>query len=208
MNKKQIVKTYKSYSPFYDKLFGAIFEKGRYDAIKLLNLKGNEKVLEVGVGSGLSLKRYPESTKIVGIDLSGEMLKKAEEKVLLNKLKGIDLKLEDAEEMVFGKDSFDKVIIMYTLSVTPNPDKLLEKAHKVCKNNGDILILNHFNHKKSIFYFLYGRILRYIERKLGFRMYFPIKKYLSYIKELGAKDIKVISTNFGFSKIIHLKKQV
>jgi phosphatidylethanolamine/phosphatidyl-N-methylethanolamine N-methyltransferase len=206
MDKRSIEKVYKAYSSVYDRLFGRVLENGRIKIITLMNLNGHEKVLEVGIGTGLSLNKYPATTNIIGIDLSKSMLKKAKEKITKYNLKNIDLQLVDAEEMIFPENTFDRVIIMYTLSVTPNPKKLLEMSSHVCKEGGEIFIVNHFSHNTIFRKFINEKYISTLETKLGFRMYFPLQDCINHIKYLGYNNISVKGANFGLSKIIHIKK--
>jgi len=207
MNKHGVEKVYNQYSAVYDKIFGLVFENGRNEALKMISLSGNEKVLEVGVGTGISLVKYPRTVDIVGIDLSKEMLEKAKERVNRYSLTNVQLKIENAEEMSFQKEQFDKVIIMYVLSVTPNPEILLEKAFSVCKEGGEVIIVNHFSQKKTLRKFADYDFLQRVERKLGFRIYFPLDKYIQYINRMGYSSVEVKSVNYGWSRIIKIKKE-
>jgi phosphatidylethanolamine/phosphatidyl-N-methylethanolamine N-methyltransferase len=207
MNKHGVEKVYNQYSAVYDKIFGLVFENGRNEALKMISLNGNEKVLEVGVGTGISLIKYPRTVDIVGIDLSKEMLEKAKERVNRYSLTNVQLKIENAEEMAFQQNQFDKVIIMYVLSVTPNPEILLEKAFSVCKEGGEVIIVNHFSRKKALRKFADYDFLQRVERKLGFRVYFPLDKYIQYINRMGYSSVEVKSVNYGWSRIIKIKKE-
>jgi len=98
--------------------------------------------------------------RITGIDVSHEMLEKARARVARAKLTNVDALLEmDAEEMSFPDASFDKVVAMYVVSVVPRPEKLLEELHRVCRPDGEIFIVNHFQSE--------NRIVGTIERALG-----------------------------------------
>jgi phosphatidylethanolamine/phosphatidyl-N-methylethanolamine N-methyltransferase len=206
MNKQSIEKVYNQYSAVYDKVFGLVFENGRNEAMKMISLNGNEKVLEVGVGTGISLVKYPRTVNIVGIDLSKEMLEKAKERVNRYALTNVQLKIENAEEMSFAPNQFDKVIIMYVLSVTPNPEALLDKAFSVCKDGGEVIIINHFSRRKALRKFADYDFLQRVERKLGFRVYFPMDRYIQYINRLGYSSVEVKTVNYGLSRIIKIKK--
>ncbi len=207
MNKQSIEKVYNQYSAVYDKIFGLVFENGRNEAMKMISLNGDEKVLEVGVGTGISLVKYPRTVNIVGIDLSTEMLEKAKERVNRYALTNVQLKIENAEEMSFAPNQFDKVIIMYVLSVTPNPEVLLDKAISVCKEGGEVIIINHFSQRRALRKFADYDFLQRVERKLGFRVYFPMDKYIQHINRMGYQKIDVKAVNYGLSRIIRVKKE-
>jgi phosphatidylethanolamine/phosphatidyl-N-methylethanolamine N-methyltransferase len=141
-------------------VFGAVLQPGRRAVLEALKLKPGDRVLEVGVGTGISLPLYPRSVRITGIDVSHEMLEKARARVARAKLTNVDALLEmDAEEMSFPDASFDKVVAMYVVSVVPRPEKLLEELHRVCRPDGEIFIVNHFQSE--------NRIVGTIERALG-----------------------------------------
>src|SRR5512134_759135 len=146
------VKTaYRRYARIYDAVFGPVLQPGRRALLERLELKPGDRVLEVGVGTGLSLPLYPRSVRITGIDVSREMLEKARSRVARRRLDNVDALLEmDAEAMTFPDASFDKVVAMYVVSVVPRPGKLLEELHRVCRPDGDIFIVNHFQSENPI----------------------------------------------------------
>src|SRR6185312_14210121 len=111
-----------------------VLQPGRKGVLAALNLKPGDRVLEVGVGTGLSLPLYPRDVKITGIDVSREMLEKARRRVARRRLANIEALLEmDAERMSFADASFDKVVAMYVVPVVENPVRLLEELHRVCR---------------------------------------------------------------------------
>jgi phosphatidylethanolamine/phosphatidyl-N-methylethanolamine N-methyltransferase len=207
MNKNGIEKVYKQYSAVYDKIFGRVYENGRNEAVKMISLKGQEKILEVGVGTGISLTKYPKDVGIVGIDLSKEMLDKAKERVDKYGLHNVELRIENAEEMSFAQNQFDKVIIMYVLSVTPNPERLIDKAFSVCKEGGEVIIVNHFSKRRALRKLANYDFLQRIERRVGFRIHFPMDKYIHYINNMGYTSVDVKAVNYGLSRIIRVKKE-
>ncbi len=207
MNKHGIEKVYKQYSAVYDKIFGLVYEHGRNEAVKMISLNGQEKILEIGVGTGISLTKYPKNVGIVGIDLSKEMLDKAKARVNKYGLSNVELKIENAEEMSFAQNEFDKVIIMYVLSVTPNPERLIDKAISVCKEGGEVLIVNHFSKRRALRKLADHNFLKRVEQRLGFRVYFPMDKYIQYINRLGYASVDVKTVNYGLSRIIRVKKE-
>jgi phosphatidylethanolamine/phosphatidyl-N-methylethanolamine N-methyltransferase len=151
---------YRRYARIYDTVFGPVLQPGRRALLESLDLKPGDRVLEVGVGTGLSLPLYPRSVRITGIDVSREMLDKARARVARHRLQNVEALLEmDAEEMAFPDASFDKVVAMYVVSVVPRPAQLLEELHRVCRPDGEIFLVNHFRSE--------NRIVGTIERMLG-----------------------------------------
>ena len=151
MHIQAVKAAYRRYARIYDVIFGAVLQPGRRAVLEALNLKPGDRVLEVGVGTGISLPLYPRNVRITGIDVSLEMLQKARARVERAKLSNVEALLEmDAEAMAFPDASFDKVVAMYVVSVVPRPDKLLEELHRVCRPDGDIFIVNHFQSENPI----------------------------------------------------------
>jgi phosphatidylethanolamine/phosphatidyl-N-methylethanolamine N-methyltransferase len=142
---------YRRYARIYDVVFGAVLQPGRRAVLEALKLRPGDRVLEVGVGTGISLPLYPRDVRITGIDVSHEMLEKARGRVARAKLSNVDALLEmDAESMGFPDASFDKVVAMYVVSVVPRPAKLLEELHRVCRPDGEIFIVNHFHSENPV----------------------------------------------------------
>ena len=144
LEKRQVKRAYKFYAPAYDFIFDWIFNPGREAAIQLLDIRRGQQVLEVGIGTGLNLPLYPSDCRIAGIDLSEEMLKKAQEKVVELNLDNVTLKAMDATVMDFGADEFDSAVATYTISAVPDPVGVLREMRRVVKPGGNIVLLNHF----------------------------------------------------------------
>jgi len=177
-----IQKVYKRYAKVYNFYFGWIFNPGRKMAVQLLNAKPGNRILEVGVGTGLSLPLYSKEVKVVGIDISPEMLERARELTSEVKLKNIeDLLLMDAESTTFPDDSFDCVVAMYVASVIPNPKKFIKEIKRVCKPGGPIVIINHF-YRPERFSGKAIELLGPFSKVLGFRPNFSLGDFL---KETG-----------------------
>ena len=113
LEKRQVKRAYKFYAPAYDFIFDWIFNPGREAAIQLLGIRRGQHVLEVGIGTGLNLPLYPSDSRIVGIDLSEEILKKAQETVVELSLDNVTLKAMDATVMDFGDDEFTAYAVLH-----------------------------------------------------------------------------------------------
>lgn len=143
--------SYRRYAPVYDLVFGNFLGRGRKVALSVLNDGRPGRVLEIGVGTGLSLPHYEAGKQVTGIDLSPEMLARARERVAALGLSHVEaLEEMDARETTFADGSFDQVVSMYVLSVTPEPHRLLAEMRRLCKPGGDILIVNRFTATKPL----------------------------------------------------------
>ncbi len=145
MDAARIERVYSSYAKVYDHIFGKIFHDGRDHAVRILNPSPGERVLEVGIGTGLALPFYPPSCEIVGIDLSDGMLAKARERVRELGLKHVSLSRMDASAMEFPDDSFDAVMAAYVVTAVPDYRKVMLEMIRVCKPGGRIILINHFS---------------------------------------------------------------
>lgn len=140
-----IRKSYSVFAPLYDLFFGKMLEPGRRAAIQLLEPKVGARILEVGVGTGLSLASYPPHTRVTGIDLAPAMLAKARARVERQGLRHVEALLRmDASELEFEDDTFDAAICMYVVSVVPDPLRVLEEMRRVCKADAKLVVVNHF----------------------------------------------------------------
>jgi phosphatidylethanolamine/phosphatidyl-N-methylethanolamine N-methyltransferase len=153
MAKKQkvIERIYESFGPYYNFVFGKLlFQEGREAAIDFLELKKGQRVLEVGVGTGLTLPLYPNDCKVVGVDLSESMLKEAEELIRKKRLKNASVKLMNATNLEYPDSSFDGVLGNLFISATSFPRESLLEMKRVCKPGGMIVLMNHFKSEKKL----------------------------------------------------------
>lgn len=201
MNRQHVIKTYRRYAPIYDRMFGSVLEPGRRRLCAAVHAFNPSNLLEVGVGTGLTLFRYPDATRITGVDVSEDMLSHAKKKAAGMPQKRIELRNMDAEAMDFPDQTFDCVTLPYVLSVTPDPDRLVAEVRRVCKPGGVILILNHFS--GSRFWWLLERSVSAIADKIGFQATFSfeenILKHQWQIESVQPVNI------FGLSKLISIR---
>lgn len=139
-----VERVYEKLAVVYDVIFGPTLHPGRLRAIKKMNIRPGDSVLEVGVGTGINLPLYPSTCSVVGVDLSEPMLEKAREKVVDKALRNCRVGEMDAAKMSFPDESFDIVYAPYLISVVPDPVKVAQEMRRVCKTGGRIVILNHF----------------------------------------------------------------
>jgi phosphatidylethanolamine/phosphatidyl-N-methylethanolamine N-methyltransferase len=196
-----VVRAYRLYAPFYDYLYGYVLNRGRLALSQAVAALGPASLLEIGVGTGLTLARYPAESSIVGIDISEEMLELARSRGRRLNGRNVRLELMDAEAMDFPDASFDCVTMPYVLSVTPNPERLVTEARRVCRKGGTIFILNHFS--GSRFWWLLERAVQPIANRIGFRSDF---NFGDQILNYDWKVQSVESVNlFGLSRLVEIR---
>jgi phosphatidylethanolamine/phosphatidyl-N-methylethanolamine N-methyltransferase len=173
MGEDAVKKAYARWAPVYDLTFGLIADSGRKRSVRHINTLPAGRILEVGVGTGMSLPLYRKDHRITGIDLSPEMLAKARERVRKERLDNVEAIIEmDAGAMSFDDDSFDVVIAMYVLTVVPDPQRVMRELERVCKPGGEVIVVNHFSQDKGIRGTVEKGMARFAE-DLGWRPEFP-----------------------------------
>ena len=196
-----VARTYDRLAPLYDTLFGQVLEPGRKRMAQRVRTLQPDSLLEVGVGTGLALAGYPAECRIVGIDLSHDMLDRARERAAALPRHQIAIEHMNAERMRFGHGAFDCVTLPYVLSVTPRPAELVREVRRVCKPGGTIIVLNHFS--GSRLWWLLERAVRSAAEHVGFRSDFR------YDDQILAHDWQVLGVEpvnlFGLSKLVVLR---
>jgi phosphatidylethanolamine/phosphatidyl-N-methylethanolamine N-methyltransferase len=163
-----VEKVYNRYSSFYDLVFGKVFHSGREMAPALLDLFPGARLLEVGVGTGLSFPLLPRNIKITAVDLSQKMLDRAEERAESLGLRNIELIKMDATNLEFPDHTFDRVLAAYFVSTVPDPVKVVTEMKRVCKPGGYLVFMNHFQSENK-FFSPFEKAVSPLFYRLGFR---------------------------------------
>src|ERR1700758_4150211 len=149
-DREMVEQAYDRWAPIYDLVFGGVFSKGRAAAIAATNKMGG-RVLEVGVGTGISLPLYAPHVRIFGTDISEAMLAKARQRVAERKLKNVEgLSVMDAEKLEFADNSFDVVMAQYVVTAVPNPEKALDEFARVLRPGGELIILTRVSADEGV----------------------------------------------------------
>jgi len=135
---------YEKLASVYDLTFGPSLHPGRIQAIQRMGIRSGDRILEVGVGTGINLALYPKGCSITGIDLSGPMLDKARERAARKDVANVRLMQMDAANLQFADNSFDIVYAPYLISVVPDPVRVANEMCRVCRVGGKVVLLNHF----------------------------------------------------------------
>ena len=139
-----VTRVYENITWVYDWTFGPTLHTGRIQAIKRMGIKPGERVLEVGVGTGINTLLYPRDCSVTGIDLTGSMLDKARDRIEREGINNVRLLEMDAADLKFADGTFDIVYAPYVISVVPDPIAVAREMRRVCRPGGRIIFLNHF----------------------------------------------------------------
>jgi phosphatidylethanolamine/phosphatidyl-N-methylethanolamine N-methyltransferase len=184
IDREGIEKAYGRWAPVYDLVFGKVFDAGRQSTIAEADRIGG-RILDVGVGTGLSLSDYSPSIKICGVDISEPMLRKAQQRVRGQKLGNVEtLAVMDARNLAFKDASFDAVVAQYVITAVPDPEGALDDFVRVLKPGGELILVNHIgaeNGPRRAFELAFAPLAR----RLGWRPEFPWARLVDWAAKHG-----------------------
>ncbi|WP_315733850.1 MULTISPECIES: class I SAM-dependent methyltransferase [unclassified Bradyrhizobium] len=179
-----VEKAYERWAPIYDLVFGKVFDQGRQSTIAEADRIGG-RILDVGVGTGLSLSDYARTTKICGVDISEPMLRRAQARVRELKLFNVEtLAVMDAKHLAFPDNFFDAVVAQYVITAVPDPEATLDDFIRVLKPGGELILVNHIGAEsgpRRLFELAFAPIAR----RLGWRPEFPWARLVNWAAKHG-----------------------
>jgi phosphatidylethanolamine/phosphatidyl-N-methylethanolamine N-methyltransferase len=168
---------YDFHSVFYDATFGRLVKRRIARAISHMNFAATDHVLDLGIGTGVSLNYYPRRGRIVGIDLSPGMLREAHKKIDERNLDHVELVQADAMRLPFADDTFDHVFMSHVISVVSDPYRLVQETQRVAKRGARIVIVNHFQ-STNRFIAMFEKWLCPLCTRLGWRSDLPLQELI------------------------------
>ncbi len=184
-----ITKAYARWAPIYDVVFGAVFERGRKASIAAAERIGGH-ILEVGVGTGLSLPDYSWANRLVGVDLSVPMLRKAKARVKEHRLTNVEgLAVMDAQHLGFADAVFDVVVALYVITAVPDPETTLDEFTRVIKPGGEIVLVNHLGAESG-------------PRAAAERAFAPLARRLGWRLEFGWERLARWAARHGGVRVV------
>jgi phosphatidylethanolamine/phosphatidyl-N-methylethanolamine N-methyltransferase len=207
LDKETVAKAYGRWAPVYDAVFGAVFEQGRHAAIVAAERVGG-RVLEVGVGTGISLPYYSSDLRIYGIDISEPMLRKARQRVAEYGLDNVEaLAVMDAEHLEFPDASFDVIVAQYVITTVPNPEATLDEFARVLRPGGEIVLVSRVGAEAGLRRAL-EKWFAPAARKLGWRTEFSFQRYAQWAEK--TQGVRLIERRamppFGHFSLIRFAK--
>jgi phosphatidylethanolamine/phosphatidyl-N-methylethanolamine N-methyltransferase len=187
-----VARVYEKQASWYDLWFGPTLHHGRLVAIEHMGIAPGDRLLEVGVGTGINARLYPRNCHVTGIDLSPEMLEKARARIQRQGLRNIRLQEMDAAHLTFPDDSFDIVYAPYVISVVPDPVQVVREMRRVCRPGGKIVVVNHFRSSNPILSRL-ERAMSPVTVHLGFKSDLDLPGFLA---QAHLQPISIEKVNF------------
>ena len=206
-DREMVERAYDRWAPIYDLVFGGVFGKGRRAAIAATNSIGG-RVLEVGVGTGISLPQYASNTRIFGIDISAAMLRKAKTRVAELGLKNVEgLAVMDAEKLDFPDGSFDVVMAQYVVTAVANPEATLDEFARVLRPGGEVILLSRVSADAGMRRFI-EQLIAPAVRPLGWRTEFAWSRYAQWVARNAAMELveRRPVPPFGHFSLIRFRK--
>jgi len=183
---------YEKLANVYDLTFGPTLHPGRLVALEGMGIKPDDRILEVGIGTGINAPLYPRNCHVTGIDFSASMLEKARERIERKGVRNVQLFEMDAANLVFPDNSFDIVYAPYVISVVPDPVQVVREMRRVCRPGGKFIVLNHFRSP--------NRLLAKVERAISpFTVHIGFKSDLDlpgFLEQAGLRPVSVQKVSF------------
>ena len=201
-------RAYARWAPVYDLVFGAVFDRGRQAAIAAADRVGG-RILEVGVGTGISLPGYSSQNRIIGIDLSDAMLRKARRRVAELSLTNVEqLEVMDAEHLSFPDASFDVVVANHVISTVPNPEAALDECARILRPGGEMILVSRIGADAGLRHQI-ELMLQPIVRRRGWRSEFPWGRFARWSER--RTDVRLIERRpmppFGHFSLLRFVKR-
>ncbi len=222
LERSTVETAYARWAPIYDAVCGPVMVKGRRAAAAAARAVGG-KILEVGVGTGLSFDDYDLTTEITGIDLSAPMLAKAREKMASGRYPFVrDVQLMDAHQMAFADATFDCVVAQFfadatfdcvvaqfVITLVANPEQVLSECYRVVKPGGRIILVNHLYSEVGVAAAV-ERWAAQRTRALGLRPEFPFARLQAWAQ--ANKDATLVERRkvapFGIYTLVCFERAV
>jgi phosphatidylethanolamine/phosphatidyl-N-methylethanolamine N-methyltransferase len=207
IDRETVEKVYARWAPVYDFVFGPVFTQSRRLSVEAAQRVGG-RILELGVGTGISLPAYGRDTRVVGVDISEPMLRKAQERVTRERLKHVEgLAVMDAAHLGFADGSFDCAVAQFVITTVPDPEGTLDELARVVRPGGEIVLVNHISAERGPL----ADFERWFARHsghFGWRAEFPFARIANWVARHGGVRIleRRVVPPFSMFSLIRLER--
>lgn len=203
-----VEKAYVRWAPIYDRVCGPIFEQGRWAAALAARAVGG-RILEVGVGTGLSFVDYDQTVEVTGIDMCAPMVAKARQRVATGAYPHIrELAVMDAHDLRFADSSFDCAVAQFVITLVANPERVLNECARVVKPGGEIILVNHLYSERGVAAAV-ERWFAHYAGPLGLRPEFPFARLAAWANAHG--DVELVERRriqpFGVYTLVRFRRR-
>ncbi|MBB3355777.1 class I SAM-dependent methyltransferase [Rhizobium lentis] len=201
-------KIYQRWAPVYDRVYRGILRDGHRKLAAFAAAAGTD-ILEIGVGTGLTLAHYPNRCRVTGIDISEHMIARAREKVRRENLQHVQaLEVMDAHALRFAENSFDVVCLPFVITLIPEPERALDECARVLRPGGEIILASKLGDGAGLQGVIEAAVAPLV-RHIGWSSAFRIHRIVAWAERRGdfsTTDILPVFPN-GFFKIVRLKQR-
>jgi phosphatidylethanolamine/phosphatidyl-N-methylethanolamine N-methyltransferase len=201
-------KAYARWAPIYDLVYDKLTEPAARAAVEAAMACG-PRVLEAGVGTGLSLGYYPADAEVHGVDLSEDMLRRAEDKVVRHRLAHVkSLQVMDVTRLGFPDETFDAVAAQFIITLVPDPEAALSEFARVLRHGGEIILANHFGQPGGTVASL-EELAAPLASRIGWSSDFKASRIEAWARETGIMQVVELKPLFpyGFFKLMRVRKR-
>ena len=199
-------KAYQRWAPVYDLVYDKLTEPAARAVVEAVERCG-PAILEIGVGTGLSLGYYCGTSEVHGADLSEDMLRRAGRKVAAQGLRHVkSLCVMDACRLGFADDAFDAVTAQFLITLVPDPEAALDEMARVLRPGGEIVLVNHFGQDRGALARIETLVAPLCSR-IGWSSDFKASRVTAWARRRGFAAMPLQSVfPGGFFKVLRLRK--
>ena len=208
LERQMVEQAYARWVLVYDAVCGPFFERGRHTAAQAARRVGG-RILEIGVGTGLSFDDYGAENRVVGIDISEPMIEKARKRLASGRYPHVeDLRVMDAHELAFPDASFDCAVAQFVITLVEAPERVLSECARVVRPGGEIVLVNHFYSEKGMSAVLERAFAR-PSRSLGLRPDFPFSRLHEWAKRHAGMRLveRRVIKPYGFFTLVRFRRE-